>query len=77
MRYIQRDKNGVVIGHFANEQPYAQECVPDDHADILAWTAKIKANKEEYLKLKAETSPTVLFEKIKALEAEIAALKRA
>ena len=41
MRYIQRDKTGKVIGHFANEQPYATECVPDDHPDIVKFHADI------------------------------------
>jgi hypothetical protein len=38
MRYIQRDNNGNLIGHYANRQPYATEEVPDDHPDIVAWT---------------------------------------
>lgn len=39
MRYVQRDETGQLIGHFANEQPYAKELVADDHPDILAWQA--------------------------------------
>ena len=39
-RYVQRDRDGTLIGHFANPQPgYAEEEVLDDHPDILAWQA--------------------------------------
>ena len=37
MRYVQRDEHGVVIGHYANPQPFAQEPVADDHPDIEAF----------------------------------------
>lgn len=45
-RYLQRDMDGNVIGHFANPQPYAQEEVPFDHPDILAWKANIQKQAE-------------------------------
>lgn len=38
MRYVQRDKDGKVIGHFARPQPgTAEEALPDDHPDIAAF----------------------------------------
>lgn len=83
-RYIQRDKDGVVIGHYANAQPYAEEMVPEDHPDILAWYTKLDADREAYLLLKATASPDILLAKITELErqnqtlaAEIASIKSA
>jgi len=39
-RYVQRGRDGALIGHFANLQPgYAEEEVADDHPDILEWQA--------------------------------------
>lgn len=44
MRYVQRDAEGKLIGHFANPQPgYAEEEVADDHPDILGWNAEREA----------------------------------
>lgn len=44
VRYIQRNAEGVLIGHFASRQPgYAEELVPDDHPDVLAWNAAREA----------------------------------
>lgn len=35
MRYVKRDPDtGKVVGHYANEQSYAKECLPDDHPDV-------------------------------------------
>lgn len=65
MRYIQRDNDGTVIGHFANEQSYATECVPDDHPDLVAWHTEREARR------KAAISPE---KRIAALEATIARL---
>ena len=40
MRYVQRDENGRVIGHFANPQlGYAEEELGDGHPDLLAYEA--------------------------------------
>lgn len=42
-RFVQRDSDGKLIGHYANPQPgYAEEELPDDHPDILAWQAARK-----------------------------------
>lgn len=40
MRYVQRNDEGHVIAHFANEQPYAKELLPADHSDIKAFRAR-------------------------------------
>jgi hypothetical protein len=37
MRFVQRDHTGAVVGHFANPQPFATECLYDDHPDIEAY----------------------------------------
>ncbi len=46
MRYVQRNEEGKVIGHFANpQQGYAEEALPDDHPDIAefeAWIASLR-----------------------------------
>jgi hypothetical protein len=40
MRYLHRcPETNRVLGHFANPQSYATECVPDDHPDIEAYKA--------------------------------------
>lgn len=71
MRYVQRNALGEVIGHYANEQPYASESVSDDHPDILAWQAKRIAAKEEYMRRKAELRPERLLSRIAELEAQL------
>jgi hypothetical protein len=43
MRYVKRNEIGHVVAHFANEQPYATECIEDDHADIAAFTERRRA----------------------------------
>jgi hypothetical protein len=53
MRYIQRDKDGNVVGHFSHWHEYAQEEVSDDHPDILAWRDKKLAAKAAYMEEKA------------------------
>lgn len=75
MRYIQRNAQGSVVGHFANEQPYAQERVADNHPDILAWSRRIADAKADYMRRKAMASPDVLLARIAALEAEVSSLK--
>jgi hypothetical protein len=37
MRYVQRDKSGKLIGHYANPNPLATEEVEDGHPDIVEW----------------------------------------
>jgi hypothetical protein len=69
MRYIQRDENGNVIGHYACPQEYAQEEVADDHPDILAWHARKQA-------LRQRPASTDLFERIAMLEEKLARLEK-
>ncbi len=45
-RYVRRDKNGVLDAHYANPQSYAQEALPDDHPDIVAFNAKKEASRK-------------------------------
>lgn len=42
MRFIQRDPldNAKIVGHFANEQDYAREAVPDDDPLIQAFDSQ-------------------------------------
>ncbi len=64
MRYVARyPETGKVRGHFANEQSYAKELLPDDHPDILEWE---RANRPDP-KRKG---------KLERLEDEVAALKK-
>lgn len=67
-RYLQRDATGKVVAHFANAQPYATECVPDDHPDLLAWRAQRVADKAAYMTRKALLNPAALLARIEALE---------
>jgi len=72
MRYVQRGKDGVVLGHFANEQTYARELVADDHPDILAWNEARKpkpVNPADSL----ESKFAALSARIDAMEARLAA----
>lgn len=48
MRYVQRDQEGKVIGHFANPQPQPDgtmltdpEPLPYDHPDILEFQERL------------------------------------
>ena len=71
-RYIQRDPaTGKVLGHYEHWHDYAQEKVSDDHPDILAWRAKIAANKAAYMERKAKLDPEKLLARIEALEAQL------
>jgi len=43
-RFVQRDVDGKLTGHYANAQPgIAEEEVADDHPDILDWQAERRA----------------------------------
>jgi glutathione S-transferase len=66
MRFIQRDSDGKIVGHFANEQSYATEAVEDDHPEIVAWYDEREARR------KAAISPEI---RIAALEAEVIRLR--
>lgn len=59
MRYIQRDEAGTVIGHYAHQHPYAQEEVADDHPEVLAWSARIKAAQQKSFDERAGLLATV------------------
>lgn len=37
IRYVQRDTSGKITGHLSHPHSYAQEALPEDHPDILAW----------------------------------------
>lgn len=38
MRWVQRDKDGFVVGTYANRQPgLAEEALPDDHPEVVAF----------------------------------------
>lgn len=69
-RYLQRDETGKVVGHYAHPHPYAQEEVPEDHPEVLAWRARIEAAKAAYLERKARLDPEKLLARIEALEAQ-------
>ena len=66
------------MGHYANEQPYAQEAVPDDHPDIKRFKADIKAAGDLLKAEAAKNDPVKLLqEKVDRLEAIIQKLEKA
>ena len=71
MRYAQRDELGVLVGHFANPQPgYAEEEVPDDHPDIVAWRRRREQEARE-----ARSKDQDIEVRLAVLEARMAALE--
>lgn len=69
MRYVQRDKQGKVTGHFANPQEgYAEEALPDDHPDLVAFHV-------ERERLREENRQQSLTKRVPLLEARVAALE--
>ncbi len=44
MRYVHRNERGQVVAHFANEQPFATEGLPDDHPDLADYRQRVKAS---------------------------------
>jgi hypothetical protein len=75
MAFVKRDRDtGVVRGVFANAQPgRAEEELPDDHPDVLAFRA---APSPAPVKTREEAALEVLIEKGLVTEAEIAAKRR-
>jgi hypothetical protein len=57
------------MAHFANEQPYAQETVPDDHPDIKKYYSDIKEAKA-LAKAEAEKNDPVRLLQAKVAELE-------
>ena len=44
MIFVERDKGGRVTGLYANrQQGYAEEELPDDHPDVVAFTNRLSA----------------------------------
>lgn len=68
LRYIQRDLDGKVVGHYAHPHPYATEEAAPNHPDIVAWQAKRDADKAAHIARRAEMSPDKLLARIAALE---------
>lgn len=42
MVYVSRDQNGKITGAFANPQDYANEELPDDNVEVIAFKEKLK-----------------------------------
>jgi hypothetical protein len=78
MRYIRREK-GKMVGHYANPTPgYKEEEVPDDHPDILAWTA---AREEVKQAVRADAErrgkeEKALYSRVAALEEKLLKLSK-
>lgn len=68
MRYVQRDAEGRLIGHFAHPNAGAEEEVPDDHHEIVEW---------ERARAALRLRPSPLEERLRRIEADIAELKAA
>ena len=77
MRFVQRDKDGKLIGHFGLEQSYATEVVPDDHPDILAWDVDRKARELAAMAASPKMLIPALQERIARLEGRVAGLESA
>ena len=75
MRFVQRDKDGKLLGHFALEQSYATEMVADDHPDILAWKAERQARELAALAASPKVQMPVLEERISRLEERVASIE--
>ena len=43
IRWIDRDKDGKICGHYARKQRDGQESLPEDHPELLARDAETKA----------------------------------
>ena len=69
-RWVERDvATGKIVGHFACAQPgYAEECLPGDHPDLVAW----REEREIMYLADLERQPAVL---IAVLTARVDALE--
>lgn len=76
IRWIDRDSQGRICGHYACKQREGQESLPADAPEILARDAAIKAEMDAAM---AEQPASVkeLGDRITALEARIAKLEKA
>ena len=75
MRFVQRDKDGKLLGHFALEQTYATEMVADDHPDILAWNEERQARELAAMAASPKVQIPVLEERITRLEEKVASME--
>jgi hypothetical protein len=69
MRYVQRDKSGKLVGHFANPNPLATEVLEDDHPEIAEWE---EWRFREHRKAKDTRSVDALLKRIEKLEQALA-----
>lgn len=87
MRYIHRDKAGVVQGHYANPQPYTDtvagpkgkpvpKAYADDDPEILAWQQKRKDLVKAYQEQKVRLNPERLLGLIDELRQDIRKLQK-
>ena len=77
MRYLHRDKDGAVLGHYANRESYTEaEPVADDHPDLVAWKKKRQEEIRAYQERKAQLNPERLLGLINDLQTEVKKLKK-
>lgn len=75
-RYLHKDKQGKVLGHYANENPSATELVPDDHPDLLAFHAAREAAKQASKNSRVQAAASEEA-RLVAIENRIGAIERA
>lgn len=77
MRYLQRDAEGKVVGHYSHPHDYTEPVpVPDDHPEVLAWHKRIKDAQKVHAKRKAATNPERLLKLIGELRQDLDKLKK-
>lgn len=76
VRYVQRDEDGKVCGHFSHPHPYAQEEVLEGHPEILAWDAERR--KLQTADYKSQSTPRLRAAegRIKVLEENVEVLRQ-
>ena len=72
MRWVQREDpsnpRSTIIGHFANAQTYATECLDDGHPDLIAFQARRE-------QARVEAREQSLSKRVPVLEREVADLR--
>jgi hypothetical protein len=60
IRWIDRDKDGKINGHFTRKQREGQESLPEDHPELLAFNVASKAAMEAAQTLQAAKESDLL-----------------
>lgn len=79
IRWIDRNAEGKICGHYARKQREGQEFLPEDHEELLAFNAKSKAAMEAAQQAAAQKDALIveMSTKLAAMEKDITDLKAA